>query len=149
MSKVVVYGIEFDTEEMSRPQRIRSNVAIATSKAFCQVMNVGRYSKKQLDILTNEVLRGRLDVNDKDEVNRVADIVSDLGARGASFKDIAILRSLYFEFEEILDYVKSHKRIDTILKELGLENPDIETIYGLTSNTLTEWYVPYSVAKEV
>ena len=45
--------------------------------------------------------------------------------------------------------VKSRKRIDTVLKDLGLEDPEIETIYGLTSRTLTEWYVPYSVAKEV
>lgn len=149
MSKVVVYGIEFDTEDVGRPKRIRNNVAIATAKAFCQVMEVGRFTKSQLDILTNEVVRGRLDGTDKDEVSRVADIVMNLGAQGASAKDIAILRSLYFEYEEIKEIVKSRKRIDTVLKDLGLEDPEIETIYGLTSRTLTEWYVPYSVAKEV
>lgn len=149
MSKVVVYGIEFDTEDVGRPKRIRNNVAIATAKAFCQVMNVGRFTKSQLDILTNEVVRGRLDGTDKEEVSHVADIVMSLGAQGASAKDIAILRSLYFEYEEIKEIVKSKKRIDTVLKDLGLEDPEIETIYGLTSRTLTEWYVPYSVAKEV
>lgn len=149
MSKVVVYGIEFDTEDVSRPKRLKGNVAIATAKAFCQVMEAGRFTKRQLDILTNEVLRGRLDASDKDEVIRVADVITDLSMQGASAKDIAILRSLYFEFDEIKEFAKSRKKIDTIIKDMGLENPDIETIYGLTSKTLTEWYVPYAEAKGV
>lgn len=149
MSKIYVYGIEFDTEKDGNPRKLRNNVAIATSKAFCEVMKVGRFFKYQIDILTNEVLRGRLDVEDVEEVERVAQIINELVVKGMSCKDIAILRSLYFDFDEIKGFALERKSVEKILAEYEIENPEIETIYGVTSRTLKEWYVPYSETKGV
>jgi len=150
MKKEVICGIEFDVvDDAERAKRLRTNVALAASKAFCQVRKAGRFTKDQLDILTNEVLRGRLNPSDIEEVNQVAMTITMLCDAGITLKEIAILRSLCFDYEEIKSFADKHKKVEAVLKELNLTDPDIETIYGLTARTLTDWYVPYSIARGV
>lgn len=147
MCKKVLYGVEFDTEEVCSPRRLRSSLTIAASKAFSSIMNIGRFQKSQLDILVNEVMRGRLDATDTVEVENIANTLLSLMSKGFSSKDIAILRSLYFEFDEIMDFALNKKRVDEVIKESGIDNPEIEAIYGLTSSSLTDWYVTYKEAR--
>ncbi len=147
MAKVIIYGLEFDTEMDCSPRKLKSNVAVATAKAFCAVRGTGRFMKSQLDILTNEVLRGRLDAKNKEAVLEMADTIQGLIEKGMDVKTIAILRSLYFPFEDIQRFADERISVDRILREEGIENPEIETIYGVTSRQLTEWYVSYDEAK--
>lgn len=147
MCKKVLYGVEFDTEEIGTPRKLRSSLTIAAAKAFSSIMNIGRFQKSQLDILVNEIMRGRLDATDIEKVEDIAHTILCLQAKGFTTKDIAILRSLYFEFDEIMEFARNKKRVDKVIKESGIDDPEIEAIYGLTSSSLTEWYVTYKEAR--
>ena len=147
MSKIVMFGVEFDTEGKVAPKKIRNSVTLATAKAFSSVMKVGRFQKSQLDIVVNEVLRGRLEADDSERIKEVAETVLRIKANGIYTNDIAILRSLYYEFDEIMGFAKEHKRVDEIIREQGIEDPEVEAIYGLTTPKLSEWYVSYKEAR--
>ena len=147
MCKTILYGVELDTEGLNAPRKIRNSVTLATVKAFSAVMQAGRFQKSQLDIVVNEVVRGRLSPTDTDGIRDLATTVSRIRMNGIDTKDIAILRSLYFEFDEIMEFAKEHKRVDEIIREQGIEDPEIEAIYGLTTPKLSVWYVSYKEAR--
>lgn len=147
MSKEVLYGVEFDPMNFDSPRKVRFSITLATAKAFSAVMKAGRFQKSQLDIIVNEVVRGRLKPTDIVGIQDLGSMVIRIMANGFSAKDIAILRSLYFGFDEILEFAQKHKRVDEIMKEQGIDNPEIEAIYGLTTSNLSEWYVTYADAR--
>lgn len=150
MSKVIIYGLEFDTEKDGQVTRLAGNIAVATARAFVKVRKVDRYHNKgYLDVVINEVLRKRIDEEDSTEIEKMFETVKDISIRGMSCKDIVILRSLYFSFEEIKEFARERKTADSVIKEYEIEDPEIEAVYGLTAPTLTEWYVDYKTARRV
>lgn len=150
MSKVIIYGLEFDTEKDGQVTRLAGNIAVATARAFVKVRKVDKYHNKgYLDVVINEVIRKRIDEEDSTEIEKMFETVKDLSIRGMSCKDIVILRSLYFSFEEIKEFAREGKSADSVIKEYEIEDPEIEAVYGLTAPTLTEWYVDYKTAKRV
>ena len=68
---------------------------------------------------------------------------------GMTFKDIVILRSLAFSFEEIEEIAAAKKTADDVIEEEGIENPEIENVLDITSKNLKEWYVSYDTVKEM
>ena len=150
MSKVILYGLEFDTEKDGQVTRLAGNIAVATAKAFVKVRKVDKYHNKgYLDVVINEVIRNRLDEEDLTEIEKTFEVVKNITSKGMSCKDIVILRSLYFSFDEIQEFACKKKTADSVIKEYEIEDPEIETVYGLTASTLTDWYVDYKTAKRV
>ena len=115
---------------------------IDLARALCEVQSTGYYSKDVTDILTNEVLRGRLEISSEKFLS-LATLLKEINALGISYKNIIILRSLFFEFEEIKEFAerKSKDILYDVIVEYEIENPEVESVIGQTSNSLTPDYV--------
>lgn len=146
----VLYGFRFHiTPEKVEVGKLLGNVATETSKAFCALKEVGRFSRSCFDIMTNEVVRGRLDPKDEEAIQDLNKMILKIERCGMTVKDIVILRSCYFSFEDILKYAKEGKTADDVLQEEGIEDPEIELVYGVTAYNMRKWYTTYEAAKEV
>lgn len=115
---------------------------IDLARALCEVQSTGYYSKDVTDILTNEVLRGRLEIS-REKFLSLAALLKEINALGISYKNIIILRSLFFEFEEIKEFAdrKSKDILYDVIVEYEIENPEVESVIGQTSDSLTPDYV--------
>lgn len=115
---------------------------IDLARALCEVQSTGYYSKDVTDILTNEVLRGRLEISSEKFLS-LATLLKEINALGISYKNIIILRSLFFEFEEIKEFAerKSKDILYDVIVEYEIENPEVESVIGQTSDSLTPDYV--------
>lgn len=115
---------------------------IDLARALCEVQSTGYYSKDVTDILTNEVLRGRLEISSEKFLS-LATLLKEINALGISYKNIIILRSLFFEFEEIKEFAerKSKDILYDVIVEYEIENPEVESVIGQTSDSITPDYV--------
>lgn len=115
---------------------------IDLARALCEVQSTGYYSKDITDILTNEVLRGRLEISSEKFLS-LATLLKEINALGISYKNIIILRSLFFEFEEIKEFAerKSKDILYDVIVEYEIENPEVESVIGQTSDSITPDYV--------
>lgn len=115
---------------------------IDLARALCEVQSTGYYSKDVTDILTNEVLRGRLEISSEKFLSLAA-LLKEINALGISYKNIVILRSFFFEFEEIKEFAerKSKDILYDVIVEYEIENPEVESVIGQTSDSLTPDYV--------
>lgn len=115
---------------------------IDLARALCEVQSTGYYSKDVTDILTNEVLRGRLEISSEKFLS-LATLLKEINALGISYKNIIILRSFFFEFEEIKEFAerKSKDILYDVIVEYEIENPEVESVIGQTSDSLTPDYV--------
>lgn len=115
---------------------------IDLARALCEVQSTGYYSKDITDILTNEVLRGRLEIS-REKFLSLAALLKEINALGISYKNIVILRSFFFEFEEIKEFAerKSKDILYDVIVEYEIENPEVESVIGQTSDSLTPDYV--------
>lgn len=115
---------------------------IDLARALCEVQSTGYYSKDITDILTNEVLRGRLEIS-REKFLSLAALLKEINALGISYKNIVILRSLFFEFEEIKEFAerKSKDILYDVIVEYEIENPEVESVIGQTSDSITPDYV--------
>ena len=115
---------------------------IDLARALCEVQSTGYYSKDVTDILTNEVLRGRLEISSEKFLS-LATLLKEINALGISYKNIVILRSFFFEFEEIKEFAerKSKDILYDVIVEYEIENPEVESVIGQTSDSLTPDYV--------
>lgn len=115
---------------------------IDLARALCEVQSTGYYSKDVTDILTNEVLRGRLEISSEKFLSLAA-LLKEINALGISYKNIIILRSLFFEFEEIKEFAerKSKDILYDVIVEYEIENPEVESVIGQTSDSITPDYV--------
>lgn len=115
---------------------------IDLARALCEVQSTGYYSKDITDILTNEVLRGRLEIS-REKFLSLAALLKEINALGISYKNIIILRSLFFEFEEIKEFAerKSKDILYDVIVEYEIENPEVESVIGQTSDSITPDYV--------
>ena len=115
---------------------------IDLARALCEVQSTGYYSKDVTDILTNEVLRGRLEISSEKFLS-LATLLKGINALGISYKNIVILRSFFFEFEEIKEFAerKSKDILYDVIVEYEIENPEVESVIGQTSDSLTPDYV--------
>lgn len=115
---------------------------IDLARALCEVQSTGYYSKDVTDILTNEVLRGRLEISSEKFLS-LATLLKEINALGISYKNIIILRSLFFEFEEIKEFAerKSKNILYDVIVEYEIENPEVESVIGQTSDSITPDYV--------
>lgn len=115
---------------------------IDLARALCEVQSTGYYSKDVTDILTNEVLRGRLEIS-REKFLSLAALLKEINALGISYKNIVILRSFFFEFEEIKEFAdrKSKDILYDVIVEYEIENPEVESVIGQTSDSLTPDYV--------
>lgn len=115
---------------------------IDLARALCEVQSTGYYSKDVTDILTNEVLRGRLEIS-REKFLSLAALLKEINALGISYKNIVILRSLFFEFEEIKEFAerKSKDILYDVIVEYEIENPEVESVIGQTSDSITPDYV--------
>lgn len=115
---------------------------IDLARALCEVQSTGYYSKDITDILTNEVLRGRLEIS-REKFLSLATLLKEINALGISYKNIIILRSLFFEFEEIKEFAerKSKDILYDVIVEYEIENPEVESVIGQTSDSITPDYV--------
>lgn len=147
--KMVVYGVELDTNIKDEVRKLRSSIAIACSDAFVALRKIGRFTKSQFDILVNEAARGRLNPENEREVKRVADAVLRINSLGIDSRGIVLLRSLCFSFDDILGIAESKQNIDEVVEGLGIEDAEIETVYGVTSMKVKNWYIPYKEMKKV
>lgn len=115
---------------------------IDLARALCEVQSTGYYSKDVTDILTNEVLRGRLEIS-REKFLSLAALLKGINALGISYKNIVILRSFFFEFEEIKEFAerKSKDILYDVIVEYEIENPEVESVIGQTSDSITPDYV--------
>lgn len=115
---------------------------IDLARALCEVQSTGYYSKDVTDILTNEVLRGRLEIS-REKFLSLAALLKEINALGISYKNIVILRSFFFEFEEIKEFAdrKSKDILYDVIVEYEIENPEVESVIGQTSDSITPDYV--------
>lgn len=115
---------------------------IDLARALCEVQSTGYYSKDITDILTNEVLRGRLEISSEKFLS-LATLLKEINALGISYKNIIILRSFFFEFEEIKEFAerKSKDILYDVIVEYEIENPEVESVIGQTSDSITPDYV--------
>lgn len=115
---------------------------IDLARALCEVQSTGYYSKDITDILTNEVLRGRLEIS-REKFLSLAALLKEINALGISYKNIVILRSFFFGFEEIKEFAdrKSKDILYDVIVEYEIENPEVESVIGQTSDSLTPDYV--------
>lgn len=115
---------------------------IDLARALCEVQSTGYYSKDITDILTNEVLRGRLEIS-REKFLSLAALLKEINALGISYKNIVILRSFFFEFEEIKEFAESKSKdiLYDVIVEYEIENPEVESVIGQTSDSLTPDYV--------
>ena len=115
---------------------------IDLARALCEVQSTGYYSKDITDILTNEVLRGRLEIS-REKFLSLAALLKEINALGISYKNIVILRSFFFGFVEIKEFAdrKSKDILYDVIVEYEIENPEVESVIGQTSDSLTPDYV--------
>ena len=151
MCKKIIYGIEFDTEKDGDFKRLRSGISMAYTKAFVEVkrMGVATCDCNVLDILVNERMKGRLNLDSYREADWMINSITKARRNGMTFKDIVILRSLAFSFDEIEEIAAAKKTADDVIEEEGIENPEIENVLDITSKNLKEWYVSYDTVKEM
>ena len=94
-------------------------------------------------------MKGRLNLDSYREVDWMINSITKARRNGMTFKDIVILRSLAFSFDEIEEIATAKKTADDVIEEEGIENPEIENVLDITSKNLKEWYVSYDTVKEM
>lgn len=147
--KVEIYGLEFETDEIATPEQLRGQIGILSATAGCKLRRLGIYHTPDFDLLVNEVIRGRLNVGCIEEVYNTADIIANILEKGLSRKDFVILRSLYYNYEEILGLSSPTFNIDSFIEEEGFTNIEVESVYDITARTKKDWYVDYQTVKEL
>ena len=75
-------------------------------------------------------------------------LIRDAVANGYSYKDIVMLRSMYFDFREIVEFSAHKRSLDWVVKEYEIEEPEIEAVINMTADDLKNRYVSYKSAKE-
>lgn len=120
---------------------------VTMARIFDTLMTCGYLTKAHKDVIINEIIRGRLTCNYV-EVKKVADILVAITNNGLTCKDIIILRSLYFSFEEIYEFSKKRQigLVAWVISEYGIQNPEIESVVGQTSDSLNPDFVSYRKA---
>ena len=147
--KVEIYGLEFETEDIATPEQLRGQMGILSATAGCKLRRLGRFHTPEFDLLVNEVIRGRLNVECIEEVYHTADMIANILEKGLSRKDFVILRSLYYSYEEILELASPTFNIEDFIEEEGFTKIEVESVYGITVKTKKDWYVDYSAVKEL
>lgn len=147
--KVEIYGLEFETDEIATPEQLRGQMGILSATAGCKLRRLGRFHTPEFDLLVNEIIRGRLNVECIEEVYNTADMIANILEKGLSRKDFVVLRSLYYTYEEILELASPMFDIDNFIEEEGFTNIDVESVYGITAMIKKDWYVDYKTVKEL
>lgn len=147
--KVEIFGLEFETDEIATPEQLRGQMGIRSATAGCQLRRLGRFNTPDFDLLVNEVIRGRLNVACIEEVYTTATVVANILEKGLSRKDFVILRSLYYNYEEILELASPTFNMDSFIEGEGFTNIEVESVYGITAKTKKDWYVDYQTVKEM
>lgn len=145
--KVEIFGLEFETDEIASPEQLRGQMGIASAKAGCQLRRLGRFHTPEFDLLVNEIIRGRLNVEHIDEVYNTAALIANILEKGLSRKDFVILRSLYYSYDEISGLASPTFDIDSFIEEEGFTNIEVESVYGITAKKKKDWYVNYQAVK--
>lgn len=142
-----LYGINFDTETKEVFRTVQGFGGIAAI-SFKKLYACGITRKSVIDIMVNEVIRERLNLDNFSEVMKVQyEVTKCLTYLPAS--TIIILRSLYYDFEEIYKLSSTVKKlgIDEWLQQEGLDNPEIEKVCGVNSTKWSKDYVNYKRLK--
>ena len=147
--KVEIFGLEFETDEIATPEQLRGQMGIRSATAGCQLRRLGRFNTPDFDLLVNEVIRGRLTVDCIEEVYTTATVIANILEKGLSRKDFVILRSLYYNYEEILELASPTFNMNSFIEEEGFTNIEVESVYGITAKTKKDWYVDYQTVKEM
>lgn len=139
------FGIEFDTMAEKPIKKLRSDLPVALTHAFCDLYQTGTYNLKELNVLANEVIRDRLYPDDVNALTEIDYIIKKIVINGMSYSDIVILRSMDFSFEDILGFAQQKKSAADVIDEYGLDGDDcyIENVPGLTSLKSVEGFVTY------
>lgn len=141
---VIMYGISYD-EGTKKVHRLRGGLNVEKGLAFKKLFDYGITSKRVLDIMINEAARGRLDLTDERTVYDCETVVSKCLGLGLSTTKIIVLRSLYYSFEEIRKMSSEIRKKDLSewIYEEGLEDAEIEAVYGVTTNDCHKEYVNF------
>ena len=147
---VIMYGISFD-EGSKKVHRLRGGLNVEKGLAFKKLFEYGITSKRILDIMINEAARGRLDLSDEKSVSNCEIVVSKCLTAGLSPTKIIVLRSLYYSFEEIRKMAMEIRKKDLSewIYEEGLEEAEIEAVYGVTTNDCHKEYVSFMETKKL
>lgn len=144
--KIYAYGILYNTKDEGDFRKIRTPLATANAKAFAELRSIDRFTKSQFDIMVNEASRGRLNTYNINAVYELADMIRKIMHEGYTTRDIVVLRSIGFNFDDILKKAKRREMVSDIVKNSFDEDdiPDIEVVYGVTSMCVNKLYVPYN-----
>ncbi|MEG1723800.1 MAG: hypothetical protein RR313_00260 [Anaerovoracaceae bacterium] len=104
--------------------------------------NMGNLPPNIYYVLVNEMIRGRLGSN-LQEMRDLHDVVYTLTTLGMTAKDIIILRSCAFSFEEITEIATAGNTVDNVLKYWKIANPLVEGIEGVTAGSCFQEFVIY------
>lgn len=143
-NKIVIYGIQFDLDNPSAsPIPLNTKMCKSYFNAINSLNDVyplKHLEKSVVDILANEIIRGRLGPY----FNQIEDMKEDIREvhmLGYRYKEIVILRSLNLSFSAIRDYANMKYSIYDVLEELGIANPSIEAVPGINTNEWNSYYL--------
>lgn len=142
-----MYGITVDTET-GTVSKLTNDLCLASARAYCELIKYEKFEGDLLTVLVNEAVQGRLNVKDMLSVAIMVGLIRDAVANGYSYKDIVMLRSMYFDFREIVEFSAHKRSLDWVVKEYEIDEPEIEAVINMTADDLRNRYVSYKSAKE-